>query len=220
MSDDKKSMEGKLVESIKVEGLGELAQQFSELGFDLIYKEGLLKDIPIIGMVVSTAKAIGSFRDLLYLKKLLYFLKNVGEATQQDRERFIEENCKDNKQFEEAILLILEQTDNMNKSGLIGKIFKACIQGKITYEESLKLSDMVNRAYWSDLQMLLSENKVKISDINQSLLASGLFHISGASGGGDGFLSGGGSFLSGGGGSSVRHKITRFGEKLIEISKM
>lgn len=220
MTNGSNSMEGKLIESIKIEGLDELAQQCSELGFDLIYKEGLLKDIPIVGMVVSTAKAIGSFRDFLYLKKLLYFLKNVGEATQEERERFIEENCKNKKQFEEAVLLILEQTDSMNKSSLIGKIFKACMQGKITYEEALKLSDMVNRAYWSDLQVLLSESKVKISDINQSLLASGLYHISGASGGGGSGIFGGGSIFGGGGGSSVRHKITRFGEKLIEISKI
>ena len=42
----------------------------------------------------------------------------------------------------------------MEKSTLIGKVFKACIFGKITYEEALTLSEMVNRALWRDLERL------------------------------------------------------------------
>lgn len=158
MKNNSEKIEGKLVETIKIDGLADLTKDFTELGIDLVLKDGILKDIPIAGTIVNISKTIGSIRDLLYLKKLLSFLHIVGKTTQQQRENFIQENCQNTRQFEEGVLLILEQVDNMNKSALIGKIFKACILGKITYEDAIRLSEMINRASWQDLNCLISNN--------------------------------------------------------------
>jgi hypothetical protein len=152
------NLEGKLVESIKIEGLGKLVQEYTELGLDMVTDEGILKDIPIIGTLVKTAKVVGSVRDRIYLKKLIRFLGKVGETTQEQREKFIEDNCKNTKKFEEAVLLILEQSDNMNKSALIGKVFKACILGRISYQDSLSLSCIVNKTLWQDLENMFQKN--------------------------------------------------------------
>lgn len=154
MADDLDKLEGKLVESIKIEGLGEIVQEYTELGIDLVLKDGVLKDVPIVGTLVKAMNAIGCVRDRLYLKKLILFLHKIGETTQRQREDFIKDNCHDIKHFEEAVLLILEQADNMNKPSLIGKIFKACILGKINLCNAIRLSEMVNRAFWDDLLCL------------------------------------------------------------------
>jgi len=168
-------IEGKLIESIKVDGLSELAQEYAELGIDLVMKDGVLKDIPIVGTIVKLTNAIGSIRDRLYLIKLVRFLEKVGETTREQRNKFIEDNCKDTRQFEETVLLILEQADNMNKVSLIGKIFKACILGMIDYKNALTISSMVNRAFWQDVECLIS-NKYE-SGSKMRLYACGLMNL-------------------------------------------
>jgi len=176
MDDYPNKLEGKLVESIKIDGLGDLAQEYAELGLDLITDDGVLRDIPIVGSIVKISKAVGSIRDRLYLKKLLHFLHKVGETTQQEREAFIEDNCQETKQFEETVLLILERSDRIEKATLIGKIFKACILGKLRYADALKLSEMTNRAFWGDMVAML-ELKDSKQHNHQHLFTAGLFSI-------------------------------------------
>lgn len=175
MDDNSNKLEGKLVESIKIGDLGDLAQKYTELGLDLVVEDGILKDIPIVGTIAKSLKAVGNIRDRWYLRKLLPFLQKVGETNQQQREKFIEDNCQDVRQFEEAVLLILEQADNMEKPSLIGKIFKACILGKIRYGDAIILSEMVNRALWGDLEAMLNVGEDKHQ--KQRLFLSGLFEM-------------------------------------------
>lgn len=181
MDDKSNKLEGKLVESIKVDGLGDLAQQYVELGLDMV-TSGVLKDIPIVGTIVQISKAVGSVRDRLYLKKLVCFLAKVYESTHHQREKFVEDNCQDTQKFEEAVLLILEQADRIEKASLIGKVFKACISGKINYKDALKLSHMVNRAFWGDLQDFIANESLPINESNQSLVTAGLYQVRGSIG--------------------------------------
>src|SRR4030042_7133538 len=141
------AIEGKLVESLEVKELGGLIAEYSELGLDSILDDGVVKDVPILRTLVGLAKVGFNIRDRIYIKKIAGFLAQVGQTTQEQREAFIEKYCGDTKRFEEAVLLILEQADRFEKTVLIGKIFKACILGEITYEEVLRMSSMVNRAF-------------------------------------------------------------------------
>lgn len=84
--------------------------------------------------------------------------QKAGETTQQERERFVEENCKDARRFEQAVLLLLEQADHMEKATLIGKVFKACVLAQITYEDAVTLSSMINKAMWQDVAEMLKNN--------------------------------------------------------------
>ncbi len=157
MPGDKK-LEGKLVESLAVKDVGDLVSDYAELGLDSILDEGLVKDIPILRTCVSIAKVGLNMRDRLYIKKIANFIKQVGDTTQEEREAFIKEHCQNTKRFEETVLLILEQVDNINKSTLIGKIFKACILGMINYQDALSLSSSVNKALWQDIENMLKGN--------------------------------------------------------------
>ena len=168
-------IQGKLIESLKVNKLEDLAQEYAELGLDMVLEEGVLRDLPIVRTIVNVYKAAVSVRERLYLTKLVLFLKKVGETTQEQRQKFVEDNCKDVRKFEEAVLLILEQADNMNKASLIGKIFKACILGMIDYKNALTISSMVNRAFWQDVEDLIS-NKYN-SGSRTRLYACGLMNL-------------------------------------------
>jgi hypothetical protein len=177
MNDNSNKIEGKLIESLEAKELGSLTIDYVELGLDSILDDGIIKDIPILRTAVSLVKIGLNVRDRIYVKKIYCFLAQVGQTTQEQREKFIKDNCQNVKQFEEAVLLILEQADNMNKSALIGKIFKACILGNISYQDALSLSSIVNKALWQDLENMLNLTltiEMKMRLCNCGLLNLGL----------------------------------------------
>jgi hypothetical protein len=169
------TIEGKLTESIVIKDVGDLVSDYAELGLDSILDDGLVKDIPILRTFVSIAKAGKHIRDILYVKKIACFLKQVGQTTQKQRDDFIEKHCKDQRRFEEAVFLILEQVDNINKSTLIGKIFKACILGMISYQDALSLSCIVNKALWQDIENMLQDNFTE--EMSMRLCNCGLLNL-------------------------------------------
>ncbi len=176
MTKEPQVLEGKLVESIKVKELGKLAERYANIDIGLVLDEKTFNGIPVISNIAGVIKTGFNIRDRLYIKKIAYFLAQVGSTTQEQRDKFIKDNCQDVRKFEEAVLLILEQADNMEKSSLIGKIFKACILGKISYQDALSLSSIVNKALWQDLEALLSGNdteQVKSRLANTGLLKTG-----------------------------------------------
>jgi hypothetical protein len=138
----------------------------------------------------------------------MYFLAQVGQTTPEQRKEFIKKYCEDVKRFEETTMLILEQADHFKKTELIGKIYKACILERINFDEAIKLSNMVNRVYWTDLEQFLGNTNIRIDENNQSLLTAGLFAIDQRGSLGGGRL-----------GSGVRYEITVYGKKLIELTK-
>ncbi len=170
-------IEGKLVKSIEAKELGALTADYAELGLDALLEDGILKDIPIVGTLVSFAKVGLNIRDRLYVKKLIGFLAKVAETTQEQRDEFVKNNCQDGKKFEETVFLILDNADRLEKARLIGKIFKACVLGHIRYADALKLSDMVNRSYWNDLVLLINDKKIDIDNVNQGLLYAGFYTL-------------------------------------------
>lgn len=151
MADEANKIEGKLVESLEAKELGSLTADYAELGLDAILDDGLAKDIPIVGMLIKAAKLGLNIRDRIYAKKIIGFLVQVGQTSQEQRDEFVRKKCGNLKRFEEAVLLIIDQADRIEKTALIGKIFKACILGKVAYEDTIRLSEMVNRAFWEDL---------------------------------------------------------------------
>lgn len=206
--DNSESIDGMLVESIKCGGLSGILQEYAELGIDRIIDDGLLKDVPIVGTLTGMFKTIGSIRDRQYLKKLISFLKHVDETTLEQRESFIRENCQDAKKFEEAILLMLEIADRYEKASLMGKIFKASFQGQISCRDAIKLSSMVNRAFWEDIEQLVENVNVQIDDNNQSLVNAGLFEVS---------VQGGG-YRARYSSANIHYVITNYGKHLNQIA--
>lgn len=171
--DDNQELEGKLVESLEDKELGKLAEKYANINVYDIFDDKLLSDIPIINTVIALAKSGLNFRDRLYVKKIAYFLHTVGKTTPEQRKEFIKKYCQDIRRFEETVLLILEQADNMEKSALIGKIFRACILNTISFEDALVLSSIVNKALWQDLEAMFVGNDtdaIKVRLANNGLL--------------------------------------------------
>lgn len=168
-------LDGKLVQSIESKELGSLTADYAELGIDALLDDGLVKDIPILGTLIKSAKIGMNVRDRIYAKKIVGFLSKVAETSQEQRDEFIEKYCKNVKRFEETVHFILEQADRFEKTLLIGRIFKACILGDILFEDALRLSAMVNRAFWSDVQEVIETGNIENQEDNQTVDFGG-FH--------------------------------------------
>lgn len=159
--------------------IGKIAIGYVEIGIDSILDDGFLKSIPVVSQAVGIAKTCFNIRDSLFLQKINKFFYETDSTTQEERDKFVEEVCKKDRSFGFSIMSILEQSDRLVKTTLIGKIFKICIMGLITHQEALKLSDMVNRVFWDDLDWHLNgERTIELESKHlSSLYISGFYNI-------------------------------------------
>lgn len=210
------SLDTSLVRSIATPSLADLFGDISEMAIDSVMESGALRDIPIIGMVTGVLKAGSDMRTALFLRKISIFLKTLSKTSDKDRQKFVDEMKEPGQKhkFGEAVLLLLERSENMIKPKLIAKIISACISGKIKEEAAFRICSMIDRCYVHDLEFLKNfkngtqgENRL----IAEALLSAGFLSNGGISGG---------TFDNGGGrdDSGVIYTMNEYGELLVRYA--
>lgn len=192
--------------------LAPVAQELAEITIDSVLKEGVLKEIPIIGFLLSLWKAQSSVREILYLKKLSCFLRQLSKASIEERQLFVESTLKTDKskeQFGETILHLIEQASSSEKTELYGRFFLAHIQGEYKYEEVLKICTMIDSAYLPELRKLFLFSNAESEDelLTSELYRSGFLSLAGLDGG---------SFATPNTGGPV-YILNWYGEQLVHI---
>ena len=171
-----------LIETIKSSELGSLMQDFGEVALDSVAKDGLLKDIPVLNSIVGVAKLAISIRDTLLVKKILHFLRELGDTTEEERKKFLQEfedDPKEQRKIGENLILLLDRLDNLDKPVMVAKLMKAYMKGEIrSYDEFAYYSAIVDRSPLLDLSALLSF--FSEGDIDEQWLAE-RFHYLGLS---------------------------------------
>lgn len=140
-------------------------------------------------------------------ESLLLFLSEMDNIPDETRKKFVENYLKDPEVFQYALQQITIPAQSVEKSSLIGKIFRKYIMGDLSYEEASKLSYMVNYAFWGDLQKFFLNRSLEIDDTNQSLVAARIFKVS---------VSGGG-YRARYNPANIKYTVTEYGNKLFEI---
>lgn len=164
-----KSIEEALVEEIKGDSIKELVVDGAEFTLDQILEDEVLKDIPFFGTLYKLYKTAGSINEAIFTKKVYKFLVELKDIPQEKRESFIKDLQEDPKyrsKVGERLLMIINQLDDMDKPGLIGKIFKHAVGGDITYDDFLRLSTIVQRSYLPDLLKLEESANMRSYDRN------------------------------------------------------
>lgn len=164
-----------------------IAKDYSEIVLDSILKNEMLKEVPIIGTLISLGKIAYSLKDRHTFKKLSIFLSKLSEIPIKDREKFVskmEDEDQYNESTSEKILLLLKRLDETAKAEILGNLFKLYILEIINKYQFLRFASIVERAYINDLFELSTrsyynnERKDSIYDRNKEkpgLLALGLF---------------------------------------------
>jgi hypothetical protein len=167
-----------LVDS-KLENLG---IDISELAIDSVLQDGLLKDIPIVGTIINLSKFGANIHDRLFLKKLLSFLNKLESIPSEKRKELIQ-NIESSKKYRmkvgEKLLYIIDTCEDYEISELVGLLFKAFTEEKVSYDDFLKGSSVLKKLNMSDFKWFIKERKSHYFDLDDvgDLISSGLFEL-------------------------------------------
>lgn len=167
------NIEQSLLNSIEHESLNDLAIEYTELSLDAFLEDGILKDIPFFGSLYKGIKGVLGIKDALFAQKVFKFLTQIASISFDERRRFIakiESDSNEKIKVGQTLLLILDKLDDFDKPKIIGNLFSATIKSQITYDEFLRLSLIVQRAYYSDLIKL--NNSVNYSETTRDHFSS------------------------------------------------
>ncbi|MES2373425.1 MAG: hypothetical protein V4557_12645 [Bacteroidota bacterium] len=154
-------LEKDLKDSIVSDKLSELAADAAELGLDSLLADGVVKDIPVIGSLYKLAKVAMGIRENIFAKKVLKFLIELKGIPGEERKKFIAGLDSDTHKIHkvgEKIIVILERLDDIDKATIVGRLLRAAIKEYIPYEHFLKLSSIVDKAFFTDLQQLKGQS--------------------------------------------------------------
>ncbi|RND30776.1 hypothetical protein EC575_18020 [Vibrio cholerae] len=154
-----------LEDSLKKDDLSNLAIDLGEVGIDAILEGGVLRDIPILSTIVSSINVIGSVRDALFTKKLISFLSELSDVSVEQRRSMIEsiDNSNDYKiKVGEKLIYIIEKAEDHYASKIIAIFFSEFLSGKITYNQFLKISRIIDSMFIDDFLEFASDSSEPI----------------------------------------------------------
>lgn len=153
----------------------------SEITIDSLLKDGVLKDLPIVGTLIHFAQFGANIRDLLFLKKIISFMNPLKDISPAKRSRIINkiDNSKEYRvKVGEKLLYIIDTCSDYENSENVSHLFKAFFEKKITYDEFLRSSNVIERLTSYDLKWFLKNTReyMSVEEVG-SLISSGLFHL-------------------------------------------
>jgi len=174
-------IETSLIETIETTDLNSINKDLAEVVIDSVLDDGLLKDIPIVNIIVGLGNFGSKIHKGIFLKKVLFFLSSLESTSIKQRQDFIEKiESKEsyNNKVGEALIMIIEKCSDLEKPKIIGTLFKASIKKEISYQTFLRLSYIIDRIHIPDLIYLKKinngENIEKV--IEQELFRAGLMN--------------------------------------------
>lgn len=176
-----------LVRTIASRELGDIIFDAAEVAFDSILTNGVLKELPIVGMVVKLANAGQSIAEELFLRKLLRFLCELKSVSAEERAKLLvkhPDGTQEQHDLGENLLLALERLDNVQKPALLARFFAAYIQEQIDYSTFSRLAQALERTNLRLVPQLrwlyTSEGEIinSTEDIKHELSLAGLLTVS------------------------------------------
>ena len=170
-----------LEDFLKKDDLSNLAVSFGEVGIDAILDNGILRDIPILSSILGGINAIGSVRDALFAKKLVSFLSELSDIPVEQRQNMIDliDNSNDFKvKVGEKLIYIIEKAEDHYTSKIVAIFFAEFLTEKITYDQFLKVSRIINNMFIGDFLDFASESSDPIDfDSENTFINTGLVDV-------------------------------------------
>lgn len=172
-----------------------ISKDLGEVAIDSLLNDGLFKDIPIIGTVLSVGNLVNSISDRILLSKLLHFINELNLKSSAEVDDFKQKYFKDNdySKIGSRILLSLELADNLEKIRWLARTLRLFIEEELTKSEYLRLSSIINSVYVEDVLKInvfnLSEKITSTNNLNiesfvlEHLFSNGIISSCGFDGG-------------------------------------
>jgi hypothetical protein len=122
-----------LTRSIIHENATDLAQ-VADIVLDVALENDVLKEIPIVSLIVKAFGIGRGIRDRIFLKKLLIFLSEATKISPEERKDFSKRLDNEPRLAEscgESALLLLDKLSSIGKARLMGYAFRLFVRGVI-----------------------------------------------------------------------------------------
>ena len=132
-----------LTETLKNSDLHSAFAGVAEALADTFAEDGLAKDLPVIGTIVSLARLGRNVQDRLFMQKLLRFLSELNSAPPRQRTEMIskiEQSGEFRVKVGEKLLYIVDACEDHAAASIVGQLFLAFLQEKLSYDEFLRAS--------------------------------------------------------------------------------
>ncbi|MBW8002990.1 MAG: hypothetical protein FVQ80_13395 [Planctomycetes bacterium] len=174
-------IEEEIISSIKTE-IVDFSSDYIETLIDSGVSDGIVKDIPIIGTVLSIYRTSKSVRDYIFAKNIMLFLSSIDNISAEKRKAMInklETNERLGMKCGSFLISVLSKLDTSEKAKLSGFIFKKYINGEIDGYNNLKLISLVEKMFWPDIkEFALADDIKQVSRyIIDNLISLGLMTI-------------------------------------------
>ena len=133
-----------------------LTTDFGEIAIDSLLKDGLLKDIPIIGSAFSVLKLGRTISDKIFLSKIYKFIKEIRIHTKNEIEEFKEKylRIKDYDTVGRKLILLLNSADDEKKITWLSKTLILLVDEKISTQDFLRITMIINNSFPDYLEKL------------------------------------------------------------------
>tara|TARA_R110002012_G_scaffold321209_1_gene548165 strand:- start:7903 stop:8550 length:648 start_codon:yes stop_codon:yes gene_type:complete len=180
---EEQNIESSLITTIVNSDAKEIASDMIELSLDSVLDDGLLKDIPIIGILAKLYSTGQTIQGKIFEKKIIKFLYETEKTKKADKEKFNNKLNSDldyRKKVGEQLLVILDRLDNIEKASVLGRLFKAFMEESIDLNMFQRLASVVASGFLPDLKKLVDYEKQSqwSSFTSTSLSNLGLVHRS------------------------------------------
>ena len=143
----------------------DLAVNILETGLDAMLESGALKDIPLVNTIVGICGAADSVRNQLLTTKLLRFIYQLSEISQEDRIKMVEKLNEDEKfsgRVGSFVIEILDRMESEKKPELAAQCFASYARGEISFQELRRILFALERVPSFDINELKEFSKVTI----------------------------------------------------------
>lgn len=167
-----------------------LSTNLGEIALDSILSDGIFKDIPIVGSLISFGKLTYSISDYFLLTRIIHFINELDLKTQDEIDKFKKKYFKDKdyNKIGSKILLAIEKADEQKKLKWLAKCLRLLIDRKITRSNFMRLTTIITNAFVEDVEKLkvfdereeiTSENDIIETYILDQLFSLGLLEMHG-----------------------------------------
>lgn len=152
--------------------LSDACVDMAELGIDSLLDEGVFKSIPIVNMLIGFGKTAQNIHDRNLLKQAVKFINtfNAKKLKPQKLEKY-KKKIQNNPKFAEEelgrVLILLNANVELTKSELLAKFYRAYINEDITWIKFCEFSEVINRFFIVDLDLLYKVYRKEITDTSQ-----------------------------------------------------
>lgn len=156
-----------LNDTIRNSDLQNVTIEIAETMIDSIIKEGILRDLPIVNSIIGLSKTAVEIKNLLFLKKIIFFLSEIKDIPISKRKKMIDyvnQNEKQQINIGEKLVYLLDKCDDHIDAKYIAQFFCGFLKEEISYQEFLRGSIIIQNIFLGDLEFFL---KTDISEFNK-----------------------------------------------------